>query len=339
MVSDDNEKHDGQAETDLKPEQSEVSQKNDDLVENEKQGEETLSSTEAHASGVVSDSVGGSNENMPIDPETDPFIIEMEKFSGPLDLLLHLIKKHEMDIFDIPISTITQRYLEYVKVIQELNLDMAGDFLVMAATLAHIKSRMLLPPGEEEEEEEEEQGDPREELVRRLLEYQKYKQIAETLQNRPILGRDVFIRPPEKSVALKDDEVDVEEVSVFQLIEIFQELLENAKKHAPHQIQLDSVKVEDKIVTILHAVRQGGRIPFRSLFVDVYSRPDMVATFLGILELTRLRAMRIYQTSDKGEIYISIRENAPSDEEIVSRLASEQKSEEASEELKDEAEA
>lgn len=303
----------------------------DDLNEVENSSVETKESEQKdtpekpdEASGTaVADSDVSVEEHVK-NTSTDPFIIEMEQFSGPLDLLLHLIKKHEMDIFDIPISIITEKYLEYVKYMQELNLDLAGDFLVMAATLAHIKSKMLLPPGEDDSEEEEEQGDPREELVRRLLEYQKYKQVAEKLESRPMLGRDVFVRPPEKAVAPKNDEVDVEEVSVFQLIEIFQELLDNAKKHAPHQVQLDSVKVEDKISTILQTVRKGGRVSFRSLFVDVYSRPDLVATFLGILELTRLMAMRIYQTSDKGEIYISIRKSAPSDEQILSRLVADQ---------------
>jgi segregation and condensation protein A len=250
----------------------------------------------------------------------EPWVIEMDQFSGPLDLLLHLIKKHEMDIFDIQIALITEKYLKYVDVIRELNLERAGDFLLMAATLAHIKSRMLLPVSPEDEEDEEDESDPREELVRRLLEYQKYKGAAEQLASRPILGRDVFVRPPEKIAAPNSDEVDVEDVSVFQLIELFQELLDQAKKHAPHKVQLDTVSVDDKIVYVLRILKGSPRVTFRSLFINIYTRPELVATFLAILELARLRALRIYQTSDKGEIYMSYRPDAPSDEEIQARV-------------------
>lgn len=252
---------------------------------------------------------------------SDPWLVELARFSGPLELLLHLIKKHEMDIFDIPIALITEKYLNYVQLIQELDLERAGDFLVMAATLAHIKSKMLLPPGDEQEDEEVDESDPREELVRRLLEYQKYKIAAEQLASRPILGRDLFARPPEKVAAPESDEVDIEDVSVFQLIEIFQELLDNARQHAPHQVQLESVSVDDKVFYVLQLLKASQRVTFRSLFRNVYSKPELVATFLAILELARLHAMRIYQTSDKGEIYLSYRSDAPSDADIMARVA------------------
>lgn len=247
-------------------------------------------------------------------------MLELEEFSGPLDLLLHLIKKHEMDIFDIPIGEITEKYLAHVEVIRTLDLDRAGDFLVMAATLMHIKSRMLLPPTDEPEDVEEEEGDPREELVRRLLEYQKYKLAAQSLAERPFLGRDVFVRVPDRSMAPKPDEVEMEEVSVFQLIEIFQEVLENIKVRAPHKIELDTVKVDVKIRHVLECLSREKRMTFRSLFDNVFSRPELIATFLAILELTRMKALRIFQTSDAGEIYLSMRKAAPSIDEIMDSI-------------------
>jgi len=250
----------------------------------------------------------------------EAFVVELERFSGPLDLLLHLIQKHEMNIFDIPVAVITEKYLEYMRVIEELNLDQAGDFLVMAATLAHIKSRMLLPAPEAEALDEEEALDPREELVRRLLEYQRFKAAAEQLAARPMLGRDVFVRPPEKAAAVSD-EVDIEDVSVFDLVSVFQDVLERVRLHAPHQIQLDPVHVEDKINQIIARVEAAGRLTFKSLFDEVYNRPELIATFLAILELARLSILRIFQTTGGGEIYIALRPDAPRGEELEKRLA------------------
>ncbi len=251
----------------------------------------------------------------------DAFVLELERFSGPLDLLLHLIKQHEMDIFDIPIAEVTKKYLAYLDLLRELNLDIAGDFLVMAATLAHIKSKMLLPPSEEDEaEDEEDENDPREELVRRLLEYQKYRQAAEQLDTLPRLGRDTFLHPPEKIPAEKTGEVDIEDVSVFQLIEVFQEILDRNKLYTPHQVELETVKVEDKIREILGFLRNSSRITFRALFAGVQSRPQIVGMFLGILELAKLRILRLYQAPGDGEIYLSKREEAPTDEEIMKRI-------------------
>lgn len=250
-------------------------------------------------------------------PAEDDFIINLDRFTGPLDLLLHLIKEHEMDIFDIPISEISEKYLAYMEGINEMNLDGAGDFLLMAATLAHIKSKMLLPPsGDDEDDDEDNSGDPREELVRRLLEYQKYKDAAAHLDDRPLLGRDVYHRPLDRSLAAAPDQVEIEDVSVFQLIEVFQELLDKAKIHAPHQVRLDTVSVESRIREILKAIGGNEHVTFRSLFSDVYSRSELVGTFLAILELARILVLRIFQTVGGSEIYLSRRPDSPSDEEI-----------------------
>lgn len=249
------------------------------------------------------------------------FFVELESFQGPLDLLLHLIKKHEMNVFDIPILEITEKYLEYARIIEELDLDQAGDFILMAATLAHIKSRMLLPPDEAEAEEEVEENDPREELVRRLLEYQSFKDAADRLAERPMLGRDEFARAPDFALADAREEVDIEEVSAFALIEIFQEILERAKENNPHEVQMESVSVEERIAIVLRALGLEKRVTFRSLFTDVFTRSALVATFLGILELARLRVLRLYQAQNDGEIYLARRPDAPRDEDVMKRLS------------------
>lgn len=249
------------------------------------------------------------------------FFVELESFQGPLDLLLHLIKKHEMNVFDIPILEITEKYLEYARIIEELDLDQAGDFILMAATLAHIKSRMLLPPDEAQAEEEEEENDPREELVRRLLEYQSFKDAADRLSERPMLGRDEFARAPDYALADSREEVDIEEVSAFALIEIFQEILERTKENNPHEVQMESVSVEERITVVLRALSLEKRVTFRSLFTDVFTRSALVATFLGILELARLRVLRLYQAQNDGEIYLARRPDAPRDEDVMKRLS------------------
>ena len=259
-------------------------------------------------------------------PEGDPFFIELERFSGPLDLLLHLIKQHEMDIFDIPIAEITEKYLAYVAIIRELDLDRAGDFLVMASTLAHIKSRMLLPPGEDSGEigDAAEELDPRADLVRRLLAYQKYKDAAERMNNRLLLNRDVYARPPDRSMIPNGDEVDVEDVPVIQLIELFQEMMEKLKTKAPHRVRIDEVKIEERISDVLVVLRSSKRVTFRSLLTSIFKSPELITTFLAVLELARVRVLRLFQAGALGEIYISLRPDAPDDETIRKRIIADQ---------------
>jgi segregation and condensation protein A len=227
--------------------------------------------------------------------------VQLEIFEGPLDLLLHLIKKNEVSITDIPIATITEQYLATLEVMQSLNLDVAGEFLVMAATLIHIKSRMLLPITDGEDDEEE-GADPRAELVRRLLEYQRFKDAADQLEQREILTRDVFVR----SAAPADDipAPAFREVSVFELLTALKRVLDRLPKDAVHEVLLEKVTVREKMALLLDRLRSGEKILFESLFAQVNSRMEVVVTFLAMLELVKIRAIRIFQEEATGPIQI-----------------------------------
>lgn len=229
--------------------------------------------------------------------------VQLEIFEGPLDLLLHLIKKNEVSITDIPIATITEQYLSTLELIQSLNLDVAGEFLVMAATLIHIKSRMLLPPGEEEDEEEE-GGDPREELIRRLLEYQRFKEAAEELEKREILRRDVFVRPSE--VPDEMESVEFERLSLFDLISALRHVLERFPEERVYEVTLERISVREKMSSLLDNLQRRGKVIFQSLFEAAVSRLEVVATFLAMLELVKIRAIRVVQEEREGPIVIEL---------------------------------
>ncbi len=217
--------------------------------------------------------------------------------------MLHLIQKNELDIFNIPIALVTEQYLEYLQLMKVLNLDIAGEYLLMASTLLHIKSRMLLPKPSEEEEEEEE--DPRAELVRRLLEYQKYKQAAGELEKRPMLDRDVFIR----LVSGESREVPEEErieVSLLELLEAFRQVLERVKLEGVHEVTLEPLSVEDKVQEILMLLgRENRSIAFHHLLPELASRRVLIITFLAILELVKTKRIRIFQLAPFETIRIS----------------------------------
>ncbi|MCP5040140.1 MAG: segregation/condensation protein A [bacterium] len=231
--------------------------------------------------------------------------VKLPVFEGPLDLLLHLIRQNEVDITDIPISQVAAQYLEYLEIMHSLDLDIAAEYLVMAATLAHIKSRMLLPPTQEEGEEDE--IDPRAELVARLLEYQRYKEVAEALAKRRWLDRDVYMakgmepQPP----AEEDREI---EVGLFELIEAFRLVLEETPDEPTsdvHIVETEEVTVRDQMMWVMQTIEGRGSIEFHQLFATTggghTSRTILIATFLAILELTRLEALSIYQgTNDTG---------------------------------------
>ena len=228
--------------------------------------------------------------------------VQLEIFEGPLDLLLHLIKKNEVSITDIPIAAITEQYLATLELMQTLNLDMAGEFLVMAATLIHIKSRMLLPVSDGETDEEDEGGDPREELVRRLLEYQRFKEAASELGQRDVLTRDVFVRaapPAEKAVP-----AGFRELSVFELLTALRRVLERLPKDEFHEVTLEKITVREKMTLVLERLRVGGRLMFESLFTDARTRMEVIVTFLAMLELVKIRAVRIFQDRLQGPIVI-----------------------------------
>jgi segregation and condensation protein A len=220
------------------------------------------------------------------------YTFRMEGFEGPLDLLLHLIKKNELNILDIPISLITEQYLEYIRLMKVLNLDAAGEYLLMASTLLHIKSRMLLPSAAEDGEEVEE--DPRAELVRRLLEYQKYKDVAAELGGRPLLNRDVFLRAPLDLDTEKEEERL--EVSLFELLDAFRNILEGAKVETFHQVTLETVTVEEKIEELLAYFQTEKRtVAFHTLFSEQAPRWVLVVTLLAILELVKGKRIRLFQ--------------------------------------------
>ncbi len=249
-------------------------------------------------------------------PEESPFRdlgeatyrVALPSFEGPLDLLLHLVQKHELPISDLPISFITEKYLEYISLMKELQIDIASEYLVMAATLAHMKSKTLLPPDPKQDGEDGIEGDeldPREELVRRLLEYQKYKDAGEQLGSREVTGRDVFARPNTLPAPIADD-APLEEFSVFKLIEAFQGVLSNAKVKIQHEVTADRITITERIHELVEVMRFRPRMLFEEIFEGATTRFDYVITFLALLEMTRLRMTRVYQSEPYAPIHIEL---------------------------------
>lgn len=222
--------------------------------------------------------------------------VKLPIFEGPLDLLLHLIRLNEVDPTDIPIGLIADQYLEYLALMQDLNLDVAGEYLLMAATLAWIKSRLLLPSVESEEEEG---VDPRAELVARLLEYQRFKEAATGLADRTLLDRDVFQVRTAEPDPVPDAAREIE-ASLPALLEALRRVLQR-RREAPHahEVSLESVTVRDRMLAIMEALQHAEVVTFESLVENadgtLASRPVIVASFLAVLELTRLAAVRLYQ--------------------------------------------
>ena len=224
--------------------------------------------------------------------------IKTDIFEGPLDLLLHLIRKNEVDIYDIPISSITEEYMQYLEMLKALDLNVAGEFILMASTLVHIKSKMLLPI--EEEEEEADDYDPRDELVERLLEYQRFKEAAGELDSRNLLGRDVFTRGQPYTLDVQEEDVSTAlvNISVFDLMEAFQEVLNNIPKDYTVDISIEQFKIVDKINLIMETLEEKGSVTFASLFPTGGSKGELIVTFLAILELCRLLLIRINQPEE-----------------------------------------
>lgn len=227
--------------------------------------------------------------------------VQLEIFEGPLDLLLHLIKKSEVSITDIPIAAITEQYLATLELMESLNLDIAGEFLVMAATLVHIKSRMLLPAGADEPDEDE--GiDPRDELVRRLLDYQRYKDAASVLEQREILTRDVFIRGGGSMEEAGPR--GFRETSIFELLGALKRVIERLPKDVFHEVTLEKITVREKMTLLLDRLHERGSVVFETLFDQAKNRMEVVVTFLAMLELVKVRAIRIVQAELGGPILI-----------------------------------
>ncbi len=241
--------------------------------------------------------------------ESGAYRVKLEIFEGPLDLLLYLIRKNEVDIYDIPISMIVERYMAYLDIMRSLNLDVAGDFLVMAATLSHIKSQTLLPRDSLDEEGEEAE-DPRAELVRKLLEYQRFKEVADELMARPVLGRDVFVREPARD-AIKEAAneagipgVTFQEVGVFELLEAFQEVMERAEITNWHEVTLERISIMDRLNQILELFKEVESVSFDQLFTEVTDRAMIIVTFLALLELIRIRVIKVHQEMHFGTIHL-----------------------------------
>ncbi|MBN1606936.1 MAG: segregation/condensation protein A [Polyangiaceae bacterium] len=241
------------------------------------------------------------------------YSVSLPEFDGPLDLLLSLIQEHELDILDIPIGFIATKYVEYITLMQQLNIDLASEYLVMAATLAHIKSKMLLPaPPEDQEEGDETELDPRAELVRRLLEYQKYRHVAEQLANRELLGRDVFVRAAGNPVP--EGQPPLAPVTLFKLLEAFKRVLDRAHRTIDHQVQFERLSLTDRINELVDQLREQASFVVSSLFEAQPSRAELVVTLLALLEMTRLRMIRLTQSGPLEDIVVEL---AVSEQEAV----------------------
>jgi len=230
--------------------------------------------------------------------------IHLPVFEGPLDLLLFLIKREKIDIHDIPIAPITRQYMEYLDLMRELNLDVAGEFMVMAATLIHIKSKMLVPVEPTEAEGEEEYVDPREELVRRLLEFQRYKEAAGVLHQQAQIRAAQWTRPDTVLPRFDDAGEEMLEAGLYDLIAAFKELLDRRKTLLAHEVEAEGPPVEQRMDELLVMIREGESLEFLELFASLETKVEMITTFLALLELIRLRRVRVYQRGMFGPIRV-----------------------------------
>lgn len=231
--------------------------------------------------------------------------VKLDVFEGPLDLLLHLIRKNELDIYDIPISLITRQYLDYIRFMQELNLELMGDFLVMASTLLQIKSRMLLPVPDEEEVGEEGE-DPRAELVSRLIDYQRYRDAGLELGERELLGREQFTRhTPTSEPEPKQQEDEALQLELFDLVEAFRQTLARLPVARIHEVAArETLSIVDALNNILELLQGKEFIDFNELFTDTMDKERLVVSFLALLELCRIKMVRVMQPNYYGKILI-----------------------------------
>jgi segregation and condensation protein A len=219
-------------------------------------------------------------------------------FEGPMDLLVHLIKKNEVDIYDIPIAMVTEQYLTYLEWLKSMNIDFAGDFLVMAATLTHIKSRMLLPTVSDEDDDE----DPRMEIARPLAEYLQLKSAAEELSHRALLGEDTFVRQPAEVRDLVPRDEEFIKIGLFELIDAFQQILKNISAEDRLDLTSDSISVKDRISELVDLFEEKKSLAFDELFAGNPTKSDVIITFLAILEMVKLCLVRLAQHSQTGLI-------------------------------------
>ncbi len=251
--------------------------------------------------------------------EYNEYRVNLEVFEGPLDLLMHLIRKNDLDIYDIPVAFVLEEYMNYMDTLKELDIDLAGEFLLMAAELAHIKSKTLLP--EEFPEEETIEDDPRSDLVRRLLEYQQFKEASQQIDDRLILNRDVFkCQAPPSTIEKQEGPV---ESDLFQLIEAFSKVLKRAPAEQFHDVVVDRVSVNERIYQIASQIKKGITVMVEDLLLDDSSRYNMLITFLALLEMGKLRMIKIFQMASYGSIHIQGTMDDVSDTDMVNLVDSE----------------
>jgi segregation and condensation protein A len=230
-----------------------------------------------------------------------PYQVQLEEiFEGPMDLLIHLIRKNDLDIYDIPIALITDQYLQYLELMQAMNIDYAGDFLLMASTLTQIKSRMLLPTHDGEEEDE----DPLQEITRPLLEYLRMKSAADQLIERNLLGENTFVRNPNRDEFLTSPDDEFIKIGLFELIDAFQKILERIPDGHRVELTADEISVKDKISQIVEILEAKASITFLELFSDNPDKHEVIITFLAILEMVKLTLIRIIQNVKTGILRI-----------------------------------
>ena len=230
-----------------------------------------------------------------------PYQVRLEEiFEGPMDLMIHLIRKNDLNIYDIPIALITDQYLQYLELMKAMNIDYAGDFLLMASTLTQIKSRMLLPAHDGEEEEE----DPLQEITRPLLEYLQMKSAADQLIERNLLGEKTFIRNPNRDEFLTSSDDEFIKIGLFELIDAFQKILERIPDGHRVELTADEISVKDKISQIVEILEAKASITFLELFSDNHDKHEVIITFLAILEMVKLTLIRIIQNVKTGIIRI-----------------------------------
>ncbi len=259
--------------------------------------------------------VSRTTQKMTLHIASDDYRVNLEIFEGPLDLLIHLIKKNDLDVYDIPVAFVLEEYMKYLDTLKELDIDLAGEFLLMAAEMAHIKSKLLLP--DEEFEEEELEIDPRSDLVKRLLEYQQFKDASHTLMDRQVLGRDVFVQQTYEKIETPND--GPVEGDVYELIEAFSKILSKAPPEEFHDVSVDRISINDRIYQIVSMIKKGMTVMLDDLIGNDYSKYNILITFLALLEMSKLRMIRIYQSSSCGPVHIQgVMEEV--DDEDVARL-------------------
>jgi segregation and condensation protein A len=237
----------------------------------------------------------------PVEPETSYQVHVGDVFEGPMDLLVHLVRKNEVDVYDIPIALIAEQYMDYIKMMKLMNIDLAGEFLVMAATLAHIKSRMLLPTPDEDDDTE----DPRMEIVRPMEEFLRLKYAAEDLALRDQLDWDVFARGPAELTQLTDeDPQDLVQVSLFELIDAFKRIAKRVSAEEFLHITVDTISVKSRISEITDILEGKDSVTFEALFEGQSSKSQIIVTFLAVLEMAKAQLIRIMQHKQTGIIRV-----------------------------------